>query len=152
KTDLTELTDRAPYKTSGDPTSTDDASKGFAAGSRWLNTSSAEMWVCVDPTTSSAVWRSFYRRARGALILCPSGSSGTRGLQIDSSGDSRGTDAIDLQTTRSNSSEVASGTRAFLAGGAANTASGSYSHASGQGNVASGESSRGEGAYAKASL
>ena len=116
KTDLTELTDRAPYKTNADPTSTDDADDGFAAGSRWLNTSSAVMWVCVDPTAGAAVWRTLDKRASGALILCPSGASGTRGLQIDSSGNSRGTDAIDLQTSRTNNSEVASGTRAFLAG------------------------------------
>ncbi len=152
KDDLIELADRAPYQTGADPDANDDDTAGFAAGSRWLNTSTAVMWVCVDPSTASAVWRTLYHRDDAALVLCPDDGSGERGLQIDSDGDARGTDAVDLQTIRANSTEVASGTRSFIAGGADNTADGDYSHASGQGNVANGEASRAEGAYANATL
>lgn len=152
KDDLIELADRAPYQSDTDPTSSDDSDAGFEVASCWLNTTTAEMWVCVDPASGSAVWRSFYVRTTAGLILCPSDSSGQRGLQLDSDGDTRGTDAVDLQTSRANSTEVASGTRAFIAGGADNTASGDHSHCSGQGNVADGDLSRAEGAYANASL
>lgn len=42
----------------GTPTVTDDGGKGFAPGSRWINTltSPASEWVCVDNHTGAAVW------------------------------------------------------------------------------------------------
>lgn len=51
------------------------------------------------------------------------GLSGTNGIVIDpQNGDARGTDAVDLQTSRSNASEVASGGFAVIGGGNGNTA------------------------------
>lgn len=54
--------------------------------------------------------------------------AGTNGIIADSAnGDARGTDATDLQTIRTNTSEVASGASAVVAGGRRNTASAAYS-------------------------
>jgi len=56
-----------------------------------------------------------------------------------SGGNARGTDAIDLQVTRSGATQVASGTNSFIGGGTGNTASGLASTVSGgASNVASG--------------
>lgn len=53
-------------------------------------------------------------------------------------GNARGTNANDFQITRLNATEVASGTRSFIAGGQNNTASGSGAFSHGFGNVSSG--------------
>lgn len=54
--------------------------------------------------------------------------AGTNGVIADSAnGNARGTDAVDLQTIRTNASEVASGASAVVAGGRRNTASAAYS-------------------------
>lgn len=39
-----------------DPTSTDDSDSGYRAFSRWVNTTTDEIWICLDATTSAAVW------------------------------------------------------------------------------------------------
>jgi hypothetical protein len=53
--------------------------------------------------------------------------SGTNGIVVDpQNGDARGTDAVDLQTLRSNVDEVASGAAATIGGGSNNKASGDY--------------------------
>lgn len=38
------------------PTVTDDATADYAVGSRWVNLSTDEEWVCTDPTGGAAVW------------------------------------------------------------------------------------------------
>lgn len=43
---------------STDPGVDDDASEGYEAGSRWLNTSTGEEFVCFDSTNGAAVWGS----------------------------------------------------------------------------------------------
>jgi len=61
------------------------------------------------------------------------------GIQADSGGNARGTDAVDLQRNRSVATQVASGDRSFLGGGDGNRASASDSAAlGGAGNVNSG--------------
>lgn len=55
---------------------------------------------------------------------------------ISRGGNARGTNAIDLQTVRTNASEVASGTRSSILGGEDNTASGTDSVAGGKGSTA----------------
>lgn len=65
------LADRAPFPSISNPTSGDDSADGFAAGSTWLNTTTDTMWVCVDATTGSAVWKSFYTRESTNLTLVP---------------------------------------------------------------------------------
>lgn len=39
-----------------DPTATDDYSAGYSTGSIWVNTVSAQTYLCVDPTIGAAVW------------------------------------------------------------------------------------------------
>ncbi len=38
------------------PTSSDDTSSGYSAGSRWVDTTGDESYICVDATESAAVW------------------------------------------------------------------------------------------------
>ncbi len=66
-------------------------------------------------------------------------------LQVDLGGNARGVSAIDLQVTRANATEVASGDYSFIAGGVENTASGNYSYAEGQYCVAAGNTTHAEG-------
>lgn len=40
-----------------DPTVTDDSSLGYEPLSRWINTSTAEIWLCVDATAGAADWQ-----------------------------------------------------------------------------------------------
>lgn len=39
-----------------DPTATDDGTDGYSVGSIWVNTSTNTIFMCADPTNSSAVW------------------------------------------------------------------------------------------------
>lgn len=39
-----------------DPTATDDASAGYEVLSRWVNTASGEIFICLDATNGSASW------------------------------------------------------------------------------------------------
>ncbi|MCC6953638.1 MAG: hypothetical protein IT290_05935, partial [Deltaproteobacteria bacterium] len=41
-----------------DPGATNDSSQGYSVGSRWLNTSSNEEFICVVSSAAAAVWRS----------------------------------------------------------------------------------------------
>ena len=145
KNDLTELADRAPNKSASDPTVNDDSGDGYFAGSLWFNTSTQVMWVCTDASAGAAVWRSLYKRESGALILCPSDGSGQRALQLDESGNTRGNNAVDLQSTRTIATQVASGSESFIAGGRSNTASGAQAHAEGYNTTSSGIAAHAEG-------
>lgn len=40
-----------------DPINTDDDTEGYVPGDFWLNTSNSKAYMCLDNTTSSAVWR-----------------------------------------------------------------------------------------------
>ena len=40
-----------------DPTATDDTSAGYEPLSRWINTTTGEIWLCVDATTGAANWQ-----------------------------------------------------------------------------------------------
>jgi hypothetical protein len=39
------------------PTVTDDSTKDYEAGSKWIDTVAAKAYMCIDPTASAAVWR-----------------------------------------------------------------------------------------------
>ena len=43
----------ATFLDTSDPTSANDASQGFAKGSRWYNTSTKKEFICVDPTVAT---------------------------------------------------------------------------------------------------
>jgi hypothetical protein len=49
--------ERTYYTATSNPTINDDANDGFTAGSWWLNTTTEDMWYCVDPTAGSALWK-----------------------------------------------------------------------------------------------
>ena len=127
KDDLNDLANRAPFLSSSNPTVTDDSSGDvFVTGSLWLNTSTQTLWMCTGNTVGAAKWRSLYKRVDNAIVLAPeagvgSGSDG-RALQLDDSGDARGASAVDLQRTRSASSQVAAGANAAILAGENNRA------------------------------
>lgn len=54
-----------------DPTADDDETAGYEPLSRWINTSTAEIWLCVDATTGAANWQkaSLTLDELGALAL-----------------------------------------------------------------------------------
>jgi len=72
-------------------------------------------------------------------------------IQADSGGDARGAEAVDLQQSRSNANEVASGAKAFIAGGEDNRASAGFAHAEGYGTLAGGTATHAEGYETEAS-
>jgi hypothetical protein len=39
-----------------DPTVTDDANAGYKVFSKWVNTVTTEIWICLDNTVGAAVW------------------------------------------------------------------------------------------------
>jgi hypothetical protein len=61
----------------------------------------------------------------GNLIIAP---NGTGALVASTTGNSRGANSVDLQTSRSNNAQVASGPHSVISGGRNNTASGYYGH------------------------
>ncbi|TWT61703.1 hypothetical protein [Rubinisphaera italica] len=75
--DFMTLGDRAPNVSDSDPGSTDDDSKGYFAGSMWLNKTSQTLWMCVDATVTAAVWKSVYRRTTTNLELIPDETDGS---------------------------------------------------------------------------
>lgn len=123
KADLKEIVDRAPYKTNATPGINDDSTLGFSVGSRWLNTTTQEMWFCTSATAGAAVWRSLLKRTSSALVLCPADAAGQRALQVDTGGNSRGVDAVDFQSKRTNANHRAGSPRSFIAGGEDNSTS-----------------------------
>jgi hypothetical protein len=156
--------------TETDPTS-GGTQKNYQVGSYWLNTSSNKLFVCTDNTVSHAKWQlvpyhllktadgvnqpklsadidvnghAITSSSNGPIVISP---NGTGAIQMDTGGDARGEQAVDFQTARMLSSEVASGLRSFIAGGLSNTAQGYYSHAEGYGANASGLASHAEGEY-----
>ncbi|MEM6505315.1 MAG: DUF2793 domain-containing protein [Planctomycetota bacterium] len=73
--------------------------------------------ISIDGNTVSAT------DTNGNLILSP---DGTGALQANSGGNARGNNAVDLQTGRSDTSEVAGGLYSTVSGGYGNTAEGWY--------------------------
>ena len=45
------------YNGSGAPTANDDSSKGYAVGSRWIDTTNNDEYVCLNATAGNAVWK-----------------------------------------------------------------------------------------------
>lgn len=69
-----------------DPGANDDSSAGYEVLSRWVNTSTGELWVCLDATAGSAVWD------KSTLTLDELGSAalvdvGTASGQVPTNGD-----------------------------------------------------------------
>ncbi len=51
------LADRSVYASSSDPTTSNDSTQGFAAGSLWQNTTTLQVWQCVSASVCAAVWQ-----------------------------------------------------------------------------------------------
>lgn len=88
------------------------------------------------------------------LVIAPNGTGALVANIPDGTavgGNARGANAVDLQTYRTDASQVASGGYSSVAGGVGNTSSGQFSFSSGQTNVASGTSSVAMGQYNSAS-
>lgn len=69
-----------------DPTVNDDSDAGYEALSRWINTSTGEVWLCVDPAVGAANWQT------ATLTLDELGSaalldSGTGSAQVPQNSD-----------------------------------------------------------------
>lgn len=113
--------------------------KGYADGayipdSDWTTgfssaTQATSSWTATN--AGSNVNAAIVPKGTGAFALAvPDGTT--------TGGDARGANAVDLQTSRSASTQVASGTRAIVIGGRRNTASGTQAIAIGNINTASG--------------
>lgn len=94
-----------------------------------LSPTVSDRWILYNSTTG------LYQRWNG------SSWENYASINQSTGGNARGTDAIDLQYSRSNSSEVASGNRSVILGGTGNTSSGTSSVVSGTNSVSSGEAS-----------
>lgn len=66
---------KANFSASVDPTNTDDGSAGYSVGSIWINTTLDKVFVCVDSTNSSAVWRSFIDPSLSSSYAVTSGTN-----------------------------------------------------------------------------
>lgn len=126
KDNFKDLADRAPFLSSSNPTVNDDSTKGFVAGSQWLNSSTQTLWMCTSATATAAKWRSLYKRIDNAIVLAPEGGIGSgsdgRAIQLDDSADARGANAVDLQRSRSANNQVASGSKSAILSGENNRA------------------------------
>lgn len=94
------------------------------------------------PATSFTSFNTAYTNIDAAFV--PKGTGSVLAAVPDSTsagGNKRGTNSVDLQTSRSSATQVASGTASAVVGGTGNTASGNYSFAGGQGCTASGVNS-----------
>lgn len=60
---------------SASPGTSDDDSAGYTIGSVWIDTTADTVWVCVDATTSSAVWHQ--TDASGSGVAGPGASTDT---------------------------------------------------------------------------
>lgn len=49
-----------------DPTASDDSSKGYGIGSRWITNQTRVEWICTDATAGAAVWRTLSGRSQNA--------------------------------------------------------------------------------------
>jgi prepilin-type N-terminal cleavage/methylation domain-containing protein len=55
--------------TGSDPLSSSDSTQGYAAGSRWCNTTSGECYICVNATPQAAVWNRIGIQDISAIIV-----------------------------------------------------------------------------------
>lgn len=58
---------RENLSASVNPTATDDRSKGYFVGSKWVNVSSDESFICIDSTISAAIWNKTSHTAHDRL-------------------------------------------------------------------------------------
>lgn len=44
------------FTATSDPTTTNDTTQGYSAGSFWINTTNSRVWMCLSNTTNAATW------------------------------------------------------------------------------------------------
>ena len=125
------------FEASANPTTDTDESLGYQVGSTWINISTDEAYLCVDSTISGASWIGSTAELHSELNGLGADdhtqyhlTDGTRpitGPIVSTGGNARGTNAIDLQLTRTLATEVASGANSFIGSGRRNTANGQSS-------------------------
>src|SRR4051794_18595252 len=52
----TAITGKTNLAATADPAATDDSTKGYGVGSRWINTTAGTSFQLVDATASAAIW------------------------------------------------------------------------------------------------
>lgn len=57
------------------PTFSDDDTQGYAAGSRWINTTTDRIYACVDATAAAAIWSWINSVAQGHLTVTAGANS-----------------------------------------------------------------------------
>lgn len=62
--------------TTTNPLVTSDSASGYAIGSRWINSSTDEEFVCCDATTSAALWKSTTSTTAAAITYFQVSASG----------------------------------------------------------------------------
>lgn len=90
------------------PTATDDSASGYVVGSRWIDTTADKEYVCLDATTSAAVWTETTGTGGGGgatskAILVDEKTTGTAG-----GGTSIGWNSRDLNTEQSDPDGIVS--------------------------------------------
>lgn len=81
-----------------DPSATDDITKGYAAGSRWINATSDALFTCADGASGNALW-AFVQTGAGAGIGSDAPGEHFLGTLLDY-GAAGGTGVADVQYTR----------------------------------------------------
>ena len=107
---LKTLGGHAAWVSASAPTVNDDANDGFTIGSRWVDTTTKQMWVCVDATVGGAVWQNI------TSILYASDGSPTA-LTADAAGNLTAAAALTLGGTLSTGGNINMGSN-NLRGGA----------------------------------
>jgi hypothetical protein len=146
---LVDWNPKSDWEATGDPSENDDVGDDFYVGSTWRNSSTGHVFVCTDNSTGAAKWKllpavvddetdqTIVSASGGSIIVSPG-----QAIRMETVGTPEGTgwgsQAVDFQSSRTNASEVASGTRSFIAGGQNNTASNENTFASGDGTAATG--------------
>jgi hypothetical protein len=64
------------YSAIVDPNSNDDDSSGYSVGSSWVNLTNGKVFVCVNSTTTSAVWTETTGAGGSGTTTNPGGSNG----------------------------------------------------------------------------
>jgi len=75
------------------PSITDDAAAGYAVGSKWIDLTNDEFYICVDASAGSAVWNSGSKKAYARMRRTTGGAVNTNTLRPISNWTN-----VDLQT------------------------------------------------------
>ena len=70
---VTELNPKNNNNSSVDPTLTNDQSEFYSIGSYWFNLSTKKLWVCVDNSVGSAIWKLTTLTDNDGNIVVPGG-------------------------------------------------------------------------------